>query len=125
MAMGNPSRVPGQLGWHGHFARVLASTGETPVPPNRCPGGTFENSPAVHCWEVKRRNMISPVGTIEDAVGGLLSIVPTGRTALCCHLPSDKSLGYFQMPRRGKEEMIDDHLGRTMRPGARAHKRLD
>ncbi len=30
------------------------------------PVGTFDNSPAVHCWEQGKTDVTSPVGTIEE-----------------------------------------------------------
>jgi hypothetical protein len=51
----------------------------------------------------KMRCILSPVGTIDGMIRRLFSIVPTGRMGILLHFcPSDKSLGYYQMPLRGK-----------------------
>jgi hypothetical protein len=65
------------------------------------PGGTIENSPAIHRWVADRlRIVVRPGGTIEARAARFKCPYGTPRP----HqnpAPSDESLGYYQMPLRG------------------------
>jgi hypothetical protein len=59
------------------------------------PGGTFEISPAVHCWgNWEMGEDVSPGGTVEAAESPRISVVPTGLSGMRAkRKPSDESLG--------------------------------
>ncbi|MDM8526160.1 hypothetical protein QUF80_22520 [Desulfococcaceae bacterium HSG8] len=61
-----------------------------------CPGGTSENSPAIHC-RVRDMNISrSPVGTTE-------SVVPTGLSDRLCKPPGNELPGYSRMSLRDRK----------------------
>ena len=63
-----------------------------------CPGGAFENRPAVYCWEDETRpyHAVSPVGTTETGPHGFSRPYGTEAGFRSPSIPSDESLGYCQ-----------------------------
>ena len=69
-----------------------------------CPEGTFDNSPAVHCWGMWRLYCESRRDDRE--AGGLRRFGrPYGTRWSDTGIPSDESLGYYQMSLRDKPEI--------------------
>jgi len=91
--------MPGFLGVSGQFHNPT--------------GGTFDTSPAIHCWEVGFLTVPArPVGTLENLVIEPRFKRPSGTRSLArSPQPSDESLGYFQVPLRGSDERIDRSPG--------------
>ena len=79
-----------------------------------CPGGASDNSPAGHHakhgrrWDTSRSgHPASPVGTIErGTTPRLQSSLRDSENPRVAHLPSDKSLGYYQSSLRDGETQI-------------------
>ena len=63
--------------------------------------GTVDNSPAIDGWEKREVKKLSPVATIE-VWENKVSIVPMGLKFLSQLIPSDESLGYFQLSLRDR-----------------------
>jgi hypothetical protein len=59
------------------------------------PGGTFENSPAIHRWVARHAGERSPVGTTEPPASRLSRPYGTIRN-LWFSRPSTEVLGYYQ-----------------------------
>jgi hypothetical protein len=68
-----------------------------------CPGGTSENSPAIHCWDARRLTAMSAVGTAEAVV------ITHGQPSLrdcddsLAPDPSNELLGYYHPSLTGRK----------------------
>jgi len=73
-----------------------------------CPGGAFENSPAIHRWDIGWQSPAgSPEGTVERDNRSTSSTVPTGLSnCYVAHLPSSELLGYSQSSLRDGETHV-------------------
>ena len=90
------------------------------IPCGLVPAGRNENSPAIYRWVQGAQEKTSPVGTIEHRWN--ISAVPTGLCAPIPSYPSDKSLGYFQLPLRGSEVPVCEVTLSVMRRGTEEAK---
>src|SRR5579862_2074103 len=98
--------LPSPLGGEGPGMRGFLANRQLTSTAAFCPGGTIENSAAVHCWEAERRKAPSPGGTAEPyRAEGFSRPFGTSTGSGFCP-PSDESLGYFQMSLRDKNIAI-------------------
>ena len=89
-----------------------------------CPGGTIENSPAIHRWETEG-NPAKSRGTAVSLTLRPSRLQPslTGLDVASRPFPSDESLGYFHSDPLGRSTLIDINGNHSciMRPNYPAH----